>query len=182
MLDIIYFEIFYVLYLNKNRNYIFWIWMYLRYVFLGILVVEENKINGNQIKIFVGPLLSSILYIFFYITMLSWHRNFRFTVTRFSILWFLIKYFYFLWGILALTLKSFAYFPRSVRKLRMIYSTLPLTFLWSLNLLVFIKKAVCVLCEETIKVLNKFGIHLNIRIDLTSFITFYEWYYYLYKM
>lgn len=35
--------------------------MYIGYVFLGILVVEESKINGNKIKIFVGLFTSSIL-------------------------------------------------------------------------------------------------------------------------
>jgi hypothetical protein len=35
--------------------------MYIRYVLLGELVVEESKLNGNKIKIFVGPFTSSIV-------------------------------------------------------------------------------------------------------------------------
>jgi hypothetical protein len=70
---------------------------------------------------------------------------------------------------LALTLKNFAYFPCSVCKLYTIYSIFPLTFLWSLKLLVFVKKAVCDFCEEETNFLNNIWIHCKIRIDCNKF-------------
>ena len=88
---------------------------------------------------------------------------------KISVLWMLNKYFYLLWRIVALTLKNCAYFPRSFHKLCTVYSVLPLTFLWSLKLLVFMKKTVCVLCEEEAKFLNKIRIHCKFRIDCNKF-------------
>lgn len=101
--------------------------------------------------------------------LVSRHQNLWLTITRFSVLWKLIKYFYLLWGILALTLKKVAYFPRSFHKLCTIYNIFPLTFLWKLKLLVFTKKTVCALCEEETKFLNKIWIHCKIKIGCNKF-------------
>lgn len=68
-----------------------------------------------------------------------------------------------------LTLKNFVYFSSSVNKLSIIYRIFPLTFLWSLNLLVFIKKTVCVLCEIETKFLNKNWIHYKNSINCDTF-------------
>ena len=138
--------------------------MYVRYVPFG----AESKINGNKIKILVGPFTSSTSWFLFYMTMVSRHQNFWLTLTIFSVLWMLITHFL-LWGILALTLNNFEYFPRSVCKLCKIYSIFPLTFLWSLKLLVLMKKTVCDICEGETKFWNKIWIRCKIRIDCNKF-------------